>query len=182
LMSIGNPTDHFNFQEELNKFMDVPPNHPGALVDVGGEHARHEVTALRTSGDLAIVELTRNRLRKTVALSSEPPGLVVCYNGGGRVEMCLSPDYLRLLRAGRRCLLMRRGQRWREVCTDNSSVWVVIPEDEAEWTAPRAPEAGHGVNVAVRPLKHHWHLAIGWGPVEDDIAADLLTTAALVHG
>src|SRR5918994_626796 len=54
---VGNPTDDWNFQEELNRYMDHPPNHPGALADVGFEHDRYLVSAL-SDGTHAWVEMT----------------------------------------------------------------------------------------------------------------------------
>ena len=44
VLVIGNPTDDWNRQEEMNSYMDVPANHPGGLADGGGVHDRYEVT------------------------------------------------------------------------------------------------------------------------------------------
>jgi starch synthase len=181
VMSIGNPTDHSNFQEELNRFMDKPPNHPGALVDLGAEHDVYELASRGTIGDLAVAELTTGDIRKTVALSSTPPGLVACYSSRRAVQSCLSPDYLRLLRSGRRAIGTTDGKLWRRVCTDNVSVWIAIKPDEAEWITPTPSEAGHGLNFEVSPRTRHWHMAIGWGPVDDAVAAELIDVAVLLH-
>src|SRR5438093_438016 len=35
---VGNSIDDWNLLEDLHAYMDVPPNHPGALADVGYEH------------------------------------------------------------------------------------------------------------------------------------------------
>ena len=37
-MVVGNPCDDWNFLEDLNRFMEVPRNHPGAFADVGFEN------------------------------------------------------------------------------------------------------------------------------------------------
>ena len=108
---VGNPTDDWNFQEELNRYMDHPPNHPGALADAGFEHDRYLVSAL-SDGTHAWVEMTNveesSRLfgtRKSVLLAPGHPALAVCYRmpeGSGELatETCLAPDYYRLLREG----------------------------------------------------------------------------------
>ena len=41
-MVVGNPCDDWNWMEELNRFMDVPRNHPGAFADVGFEHDSYD--------------------------------------------------------------------------------------------------------------------------------------------
>lgn len=56
---VGNPADDWNWQEEENRFMDTPRNHPGAFVDVGHEHDRHEVERL-SSGPTAAEVWLRN--------------------------------------------------------------------------------------------------------------------------
>ena len=49
---IGNPSDDWNLQEELNRYMDCPRNHPGALSDVGYEHNQYQATITESHGDL----------------------------------------------------------------------------------------------------------------------------------
>src|SRR6185295_16548009 len=38
VLAVGNPSDDWNFLEELNRFMETPRNHPGAFADVGFEN------------------------------------------------------------------------------------------------------------------------------------------------
>lgn len=40
---VGNPADAWNWMEELNDYPELPPNHPGALADLGFEHDRYGV-------------------------------------------------------------------------------------------------------------------------------------------
>ena len=54
---VGNPTDDWNWQEEANRFMEVPRNHPGAFVDVGHENDRYEVERLASGPAVAEVRL-----------------------------------------------------------------------------------------------------------------------------
>ena len=48
-MLVGNPCDDWNWMEELNRFMDVPRNHPGAFADVGFEHDRYDAEVIEDS-------------------------------------------------------------------------------------------------------------------------------------
>ena len=41
-MVVGNPCDDWNWMEELNRYMDVPKNHPGAFADLGFEHDAYD--------------------------------------------------------------------------------------------------------------------------------------------
>ena len=57
-MVVGNPCDDWNWQEELNKFMRVPANHPGALTDLDFEDDQYEATPDSVDGVEVSVRLT----------------------------------------------------------------------------------------------------------------------------
>ena len=187
MLVIGNPTDDWNKQQEMNSYMDVPANHPGALADVGGVHDRHEVTI--HSGDGTVqVELINvqedsplHGLRKRILLDDVSPALLVAYElpaaaPGITVETCLSPDYYRLLRHGVAELQRCGGRSWRGARNRGADVWVALAGDEdtawqdPAWQDPAGPEPGHGVLVRVRAEARSFHLLIGVGEVDDDIA------------
>ncbi len=181
---IGNPTDDWNFQQELNRYMDWPPNHPGALVDVGFEHDRYQVSAVGETA--ACVEMTNvqhgSRLfgtHKSVIMAPDVPALVVCYRlPGGRgvaVEACLSPDYYRLLREGRRGLSPSQGRTWFGFRNEEVGVWIGLARDEKTVQAePAHAEAGHGLNVRIQANTCHFHLLIGCGQIDDEQCQQLI--------
>jgi hypothetical protein len=116
-MVVGNPCDDWNWQEELNKYMEVPANHPGALADLGFEDHRYNVTLSTPDGGEVAVSLTSDErasadrvIQKVLSLSAGSNEIQVTYRGpkGGRsliIECGLSPDYRSLLRCGRKPLL-----------------------------------------------------------------------------
>ena len=183
---VGNPTDDWNFQEELNRYMDHPPNHPGALADAGFEHDRYLVSAL-SEGTYAWVEMTNveegSRMfgtRKSVLLAPCHPALAVCYrmpeeSGELATETCLAPDYYRLLREGRRSLSPCNGESWRGFRNGDVAVWLGLAGDEETgWTEPARAEAGHGMNVRVQADTSHFHLLISCGDTDEDSCQQIL--------
>lgn len=176
---VGNPTDDWNFQEEINRYMDRPANHPGALADVGFEHDRYR-TSLVEVDSYALAEMTNvqpdSRMRgarKTVLLSPESPALLVCYRlpggfGALDTEACLSPDYYRLLRWGRYGLSATSRGSLRGARNGEMAVWLALAHDEdTRWEDPASPEVGHGLNVRVRTGSGHFHLLLGCGEVDE---------------
>ena len=57
-MVIGNPCDDWNWMEELNRYMDVPRNHPGAFADVGFEHDAYEAKMFTSTATAAVLRFT----------------------------------------------------------------------------------------------------------------------------
>jgi hypothetical protein len=186
VLVIGNPTDHWNFQEALNRYMDQPPNHPGALADVGFEHDPYEVSALVSAPDYAFLQLVNvgdsamAGARKSFLLPASASGLIVRYELPDAVERhateaCLSPDYHRLLRRGRRHLRACGGRHWKGFRNGEAWVWLALaPDDETEWAEPASPEAGHGVNVRVEAHAPRFDLLLGCGQTNDQRACSLL--------
>jgi hypothetical protein len=177
---VGNPSDDWHLQEELNRFMDCPPNHPGALTEVGFEHDRYQVSAITTSRERASVELTNAQpdsslhgLTKRLSVASGERTLAVCYaapssSGSVAVQTCFSPDYYRLLRHGRKGLRRLDGPAWRGARNANLAVWLGSLTDGATvWTEPCPAEAGHGLNVRLEAVGGHFHLIIGCGRADE---------------
>ena len=173
---IGNPSDDWNVQEDLNCYMVVPPNHPGALADVGFEHDEYCLSSLdpcRGSHRAQMNNVQRGSAllgaRKTVSVTEAGSVLSVCYRlpEGATdlsVETCLSPDYYRLLREGQRGLVPYDGPLWRGFRVGDAAVWVALtPDERTAWAEPAHPRAGHGMNVRLRAQATHFHVAIGCG-------------------
>jgi hypothetical protein len=178
---VGNHADDWNWQEELNQYMDQPPNHPGALADSGFEHDHYEVSALGATAGCACVKLTNVEksselfgARKSLLLVPKFPALVVRYEipyglGGFSTEACLSPDYLHLLRQGRRDLSPCGGENWRGCRNGDVAVWVGMdPGEGTVWTKPEVEEAGHSINVRVEAHAGIFHLLLGCGPTDEE--------------
>jgi hypothetical protein len=180
-LMIGNPADDWHTQEDLNRYPTMPPNHPGALSDVGFERDMYRVSGIDSAARRVRTEMTNaepgSRLfgaRKTVLVPETNPVLSVCYRlppdaGDLAIESCLSPDYYRLLREGRRDLVPYDGARWRGFRLADAAVWIALaPEERTEWATPSRPDVGHGMNVRLFSKDRHFHLLIGCGPAEDE--------------
>ncbi|GAA2719548.1 hypothetical protein CAE01nite_07090 [Cellulomonas aerilata] len=178
---VGNPTDDWNWQESLNRYMDQPANHPGALADHGAfddrYRARVETTPAGVVVDLVDEEATgpMRGARKRVFLGREAALGVRYDRGDGRDEpaapttlhTCLSPDYATLLRHGRSALQPYDGPGWRGARTGDVCVWLAVDEAEGvAWTSPDRPDPGHGVTVAVTGCGPTFHLVLGAGPTD----------------
>ncbi|MGH3316112.1 MAG: hypothetical protein ACRDO0_08195 [Nocardioidaceae bacterium] len=115
---VGNPVDHWNFQEELGKFMDQPCVHPGALGVVGSEHSSFHVTRLEVVDSVIVAVLEEvvdaaagpsrdsGRLRLAVTLEQDAEALGACWSRLGTpgelsVRNAICPDYHAALRGGR---------------------------------------------------------------------------------
>jgi len=176
---IGNPTDDWNWQEELNQYMRQPANHPGALADVGFQHDRYRVSLSRT-GEAVMAELTdvepSSRMRgarKRLYLGRSDAALVVSYllpdtQEEVVTEACLSPDYFTLLRRGRRAARRVHGSTWRGARTGEVTVWVARSRDETSaWVRPARREVGHGLMVSLQVPAPGCHFVIGTGSVDE---------------
>jgi hypothetical protein len=113
---IGNPSDDWNWLEDLNEYMHAPANHPGAVTDVGYEGESYEVALSVPGGGEASATLSRRPaglpgagIQKTFSLAYGSDELRVSYQlpdhlSALAIECGFSPDYLDLLRRGRRSL------------------------------------------------------------------------------
>ncbi len=174
-MVIGNPCDDWNWQEELNKNMKIPANHPGALTDMGHEDDRYEPAVTLSGGETAEAVLVNKRknsraagLKKTLRLGRGKNEIEVTYHLPRRlpnlsIECGFSPDYLHLLRFGRRSLKERRKFNTRGYSNNGASVWVRLDDSpEAVHDNEAIPrEFGHGYAVKVLGLNSFFTMWIG---------------------
>jgi starch synthase len=179
VLCVGNPTDHWNLQES-NRYMDQPPNHPGALADAGHEHDAYAVTALRVSSAYAMAWLRNidiasalHGARKGVLVYAETPALLVCYqlpDGVARLatRVCLSPDYKSLLETGRRELWETANRMRKCVAYRTTLTWVGICVDEDTAWGSDDMRASHGVTLRIEASSRHFHLLIGCGDPDDE--------------
>jgi len=153
---VGNPVDHWNFQEELGRFMDQPCVHPGALGVVGREHSSFRVTRLEVvdSVIVAVLEETidtapehardSGRLRLAVTLEQNADALGACWSRLGTpgelsVRNAICPDYHAVLRRGRHGLRLEHGSRVAGAWLDG------LPEGDTAGRPATAPRAWVGV-------------------------------------
>lgn len=180
---IGNPTDDWNRQEDMNAYMEVPANHPGGLADGGGLRDRYDVNIHVLDGVLRVVLKNGQEdsplygLRKQITMDDDSPTLLVTYDlppgtAGITVETCLSPDYYRLLRHGSAALEHQEGPNWRGACNRGTAVWAALAGDEdTAWVDPVGPDPGHGVLLRMRAGARSFHLLIGVGDIDDGKAS-----------
>jgi starch synthase len=171
-MLIGNPSDDWNWQEELNKYMEVPPNHPGALADRGHLHDRYGV-AVQTVGQEVRAILTNQQpgsraagLVKTLSLSGAAGELRVDYvlpDGCGplAIEFGLSPDYLALLRHGSDLLRERQQGAARHWTCGAASVWITPQDRGCVWTDVSHPSIAHRRSIALTAEANTFTIRIG---------------------
>jgi Glycosyl hydrolase family 57 len=155
---IGNPSDDWNWLEELNDFMDVPMNHPGALADYGFEHDSYEVQSLTIKDqqeiELVIVNKQSNSaafgMTKRFLLKKRQSHIHIKYDHIPSnilplsLDIGLSPDYLRLLREGRSAILPYQSENKRGFQNGDVISWVSPDSENTIWRVPRNPIFGHG--------------------------------------
>lgn len=158
VLVVGNPSDDWNWLEQLNDFMDVPRNHSGALADCNFEHDRYETISLQTKPDgeaeLVIVNRELNSpaygLIKRFTLARGRSSIGISYEQIPNtlfplcLDIGLSPDYLRLLREGRQAVVPFRDGDKRGFRTGHIFAWVRPVSDGLRWNIPRSPIFGHG--------------------------------------
>lgn len=173
-MVIGNPTDDWNWMQELNRFMEVPPNHPGALTDFGFEHDDYRACIYHGAGTTIDVELQNIELRsaglgltKRMRLSHGEGRLEVRYTvpesvGAISVDFALSPDYLNLLRYGSALLAPFEEGRSRGWSANSTAVWVREEEGgPLSWSRPFPDNAGHKASIRLSTLQRQFTISIG---------------------
>lgn len=193
VLVVGNPTDDWNWQESLHRYMDQPANHPGALSDLGFVHDRYDASTPEVS-DGALVELVDvdensdlRGARKRILLPDDGEALVVAYElpygcEELTVETCLSPHYYQLLRQGRRGLRREDGAMWRGASNGSVAVWLGSDDDSITW-ADQPGEVGHGLLVTMHVRARSFRFVLGVGPVDAARSRHVLATAStqLVH-
>lgn len=168
---VGNPADHWNFQEELHRFMDEPAAHPGALTEHDCPHDEWFARPSRCSEGV-IVHLYRRgdaEWSRRYALLAGIPGLVARIHltaPGGVIDNFLTPDYLRALTRGERGIPLQgtcfTGREYR----DRSS-WIGFDPAQAIAGVEDNAAAGHGHLVRLSPIGTTVDCIIGSGPVTD---------------
>jgi len=174
-MVVGNPSDDWNLKEELNEYMDVPRNHPGALADRQYEHDAYRARIIKADGAFVGVEMVNiqpgskaSGLIKTVSLlSNEEDCLHVRYSlpktlDALEIECGLSPDYLSLLQAGCGITASYDESGARGWSTNRVSVWVK-PDSGAsfEWRRPDQVKFGHGYFLKLSFTQQQFGLTLG---------------------
>jgi hypothetical protein len=173
-MVVGNPCDDWNWQEELNKYMRVPANHPGALTDLDFEDDKYEAMLDSMDGVEATVRLINTEnlsaargMEKTVSLATGSNEIRVAYRIPDSVaeldiECGVSPDYHSLLRHGAMWLKpIKRTARWGY---KNGGVSVWIRSDRLARNVFQPSEErdfGHGRAVRIRAPSSAFTLYIG---------------------
>jgi hypothetical protein len=173
-MVIGNPSDDWNWMQELNRFMDVPPNHPGALTDVGFEHDAYGARIHCACGTTVDVELENVEersvacgLTKRIHLSHGEGRLDVCYAvpesvAAMSVDFALSPDYLNLLRYGRTLLIPFEKGGMRGWSANSTAVWVREEEGgPLTWSLLFPDYTGHKASLRISTLNRKFAISIG---------------------
>jgi hypothetical protein len=194
IMLVGNPSDDWNWMEELNKYMEVPRNHPGALADIGFENDCYSTTVLSADGATVRAQLTHDKagtaghgLMKDIVLESyETNKLIVTYtlpdglNGLG-IECGLSPDYLNLLRYGRSIMQRSETASCRGFHTGEAAVFVHKNGGHVEWTKTSSEEFGHGARIAIYAADRQFTLSIE-AIAQLDIQPELESHQRLITG
>ena len=169
-MVVGNPCDDWNWLEELNRFMEVPRNHPGAFADVGHENDRYAVELVESGAQRLHVRLINTEpgsaiqgLTKEFELTDRAASLCVRYKTPGRsiaVDCGLSPDYLCLLRKGAGQARPVRTPRIRGWKTERVAVWLK-PVHGLEWDTAPETRFGHGCVLRLRITDREAAVALG---------------------
>ncbi len=171
---VGNPADDWNWQEELNRFMDVPRNHPGAFADVDHENDRYRVQRVEWHEGTANVRLENQQVHsalhgavKSFTLTPCGSGLQCAYTLPSKairlhIEFCLSPDYFALLCEGRAALaalISTNARGWR-----NGDTSVHVSKSAAPlliWERPSSLECGHGLMLRVTAHSPCFEIRVG---------------------
>lgn len=177
---VGNPLNHWNFQEQSHQFMQQPPAHPGALAAHDQEGLDWKVVDLEADdGAARLVLASEGQSRHLLVHNGQ---LAMCWQGpAGTVESLLSPDYLALLEHGSRRIRHDSGPGWASVTHDGAQTWTAWRSGAA--TPARYGLAGHGAALAVTSTEQHLDLLIGTGPINTDLAlTKLQQVGPLLHG
>jgi hypothetical protein len=170
-MVVGNPCDDWNWMEELNRFMDVPRNHPGAFADTNFENDRYSVEVIEAGPQRVHLSLTNCEpesqafgLVKEYELTDRASCLFVRYTlpaglDSLNFECGLSPDYLCLLRNGIGDLSQIRTPRIRGCKTSRVAVWLK-PVSGLRWDESHNI-FGHGCSLRLQSTEREAALALG---------------------
>jgi starch synthase len=173
-MVVGNPCDDWNWMEELNKYMEVPANHPGALTDIGYEHDRYDAVIEIAHGMEVRAKLiararrgTATETAKVLSLAYGSTEMAVTYQLPQEappltIECGLSPDYLHLLRRGR-CFFneFRSPMVW-GLGNNGVAVWLRLDDaGSASFDEAGMRDFGHGRAVTLKAIGNRFTIWIG---------------------
>jgi hypothetical protein len=173
-MVIGNPSDDWNWQEEVNRYMEIPANHPGALADAGFENDRYEAVVSQGGNEAGAIFFNRQSgspalgLEKSLRLTGNGNEIEVTYKlppgmNDLSVACGLSPDYLHLLRFGRIFSKEFKLSNLHGFFNNGVSVWVGIDDPLKTVFDPDGlpREFGHGFIVRLQALGSPFTFRIG---------------------
>ena len=173
-MVIGNPCDDWDWTEEMNKYMERPPNHPGALAEVQHENDRYEGIVTESCGNEVRAAFVNKEegsqifgLEKSLRLRWDKSEIEVTYQLPRMmpplsVECGLSPDYFHLVRLGRISLKPTGDSNIRGYSNNGVSVWVRLGDPTQTVFSEALPrEFGHGYAVQFQALKSPFKVWIG---------------------
>ena len=159
---IGNPIDDWNLLEDLHAYMDAPPNHPGALADVGFEHDHYSTEIRVPYGDTVWARLSNSEKRSTgfgilknLSLGKGESTIRTEYSLPNSLtnlstEIGFSPDYQQLLRSGpsavEECSPAKGIKGW---SNEGVTVGARLDGAYAIWDKPRQDRFGHGYLLGV---------------------------------
>ena len=169
-MLVGNPCDDWNWQEQLNRFMEVPRNHPGAFADVGFENDRYEAELIENTPERVHLRLVNTEegsaalgTVKEFELNDRAGCLFVRYHSpinALQIDCGFSPDYLRLLRNGAGELKPVRTPRIRGWKTPDVAIWLK-PVHGVDWDDLEQDSFGHGRLLRMRLRTREGAVALG---------------------
>jgi len=183
---VGNPANHWNFQEELGRWMEQPAGHPGALGLAGTENHRFALTRIEMNEQRLVVRLADTEADPafasviTVVLAEHSDVLAVCYSRPGMsgdlsVRNAICPDYREALHWGRARTRLQVSDHWAAAHARSARAWVGVAAGEAVINPPCFGEAGHAVLVDVRASGRHLDLVLGGGDVSDAVVNSHVT-------
>ena len=169
-MVVGNPSDDWNFMEELNRFMETPRNHPGAFADVGFENDQYSGNIVehedRVVAHLVNIEKdsAARGLEKYYELTPKTGLLSVRYRLPQTrkkiaIDCGLSPDYLALLRQGSEIVTPIRTQTGRGFSANGVSI-VLEGARNVHWTNAEQECIGHGRTLRIEATGPEFELRL----------------------
>ena len=185
-MVVGNPCDDWNWMEELNRYMDVPKNHPGAFADLGFEHDAYNGEVIESGPQKVHLRFTNCEPKskafgmvKEYELTDRASSLVVRYKLPNKLnelsfECGLSPDYVNLLRKGADELRLIRTPRIRGWKAPRVAVWLK-PISGLQWDDAPCRRFGHGCVLRLTSAARHCEVALGVTPRGARLPAEQMT-------
>ena len=179
---VGNPSDDWNWLEELNDYMDVPMNHPGAFADGHFEHDSYEVYSIKMKeNNEAEVVMKNNQknseaygMKKRFSLKKDGNEVRIYYENIPTkilpltINIGLSPDYLRLLRDGRSVVVPYNYGGKRGFRNGRIFVWSYFNSSDAKWTISPDPIFGHGFCLSLSITSSDVSLFLGVNHIHTD--------------